>query len=105
MSIRVAIDLDLFTVMAKEESHPRNSTHLAAMVGADPILLGMLTTSTPRYIIFIPSSFPADGIPGRLLRNMAAMDFIVETGIDTYELTPVSSSLLNQAHRDGFPFW
>lgn len=41
MCIRVAIDLDLFTVMAKEESHPRSSTHLGEMLGVDLQLLGI----------------------------------------------------------------
>lgn len=42
---------------------------------------------------------------GRLLKNMAASQFIKEVASDEYELTPVSASLLNQSHKDGFPFW
>lgn len=41
MAIRTSVELDLFTIMAKEESCPKTSTHLASLVGAEPVLLGM----------------------------------------------------------------
>ncbi|KAH7310184.1 O-methyltransferase [Rhexocercosporidium sp. MPI-PUGE-AT-0058] len=79
-TVRIGIELGLFDLMAKEESHPRSSAHLGGLLGVDPILLG------------------------RLLKNMAANDFISETGPDAYDLTPASRSLTMASYRDGFPF-
>jgi hypothetical protein len=42
-TVRIGIDLGLFDLMAKEESYPRSSAHLAGLLGVDPILLGMNT--------------------------------------------------------------
>ncbi|EED15780.1 O-methyltransferase [Talaromyces stipitatus ATCC 10500] len=80
MCVRVAINLNLFEIMAEDESVPKNVSQLALRVGADETLLG------------------------RLLKNMAASDLISETASDTYELTTLSASLLKISHRDAFPF-
>ncbi|KAJ5525434.1 O-methyltransferase [Penicillium frequentans] len=80
MSVRIAVNLDLFDVLAQDGNAPKTVKQLAGKVGADETLLG------------------------RILKNMAASDLIRETIPGTYEHTSLSTSLLNLSHRDGFFF-
>lgn len=81
MSVRIAVNLNLFDVLGQDDSAPKTVKQLASTVGTDETLLG------------------------RILTNMAASDLIHETTLGTYEHTPLSTSLLNLSHRDGFFFW
>lgn len=80
MSVRIAVNLNLFDVLAQDGSAPKTVKHLAAAVGTDETLLG------------------------RILKNTAASDLIRETTPGTYEHTSLSTSLLNLSYRDGFFF-
>lgn len=81
MSVRIAVNLNLFNVLGQDGGTPQTVKQLANAVGTDETLLG------------------------RILKNMAASDLIHETTPGTYEHTPLSTSLLNVSHRDGFFFW
>lgn len=100
MPVRVAVNLDLFAVMARPESHPRTAVNLASLVNADQVVLGKQSPQIWGVGILLTLLSV-----GRILKQMAAMDFIREIGPGEYELNAVSQAMLDPAYRDGFPFW
>ena len=44
-------------------------------------------------------------VVARILKHLAAMGTIYETGPDQYSPTPVSKALAKQVHRDAFLVW
>ena len=67
MSLRIAVNLNLFDILAQGGSAPKTAKQLAVTVGADEALLG------------------------RILNNIAASDLIRETTSGTYEHTSLST--------------
>ena len=47
----------------------------------------------------------AISVVARILKHLAAMGTIYETGPDQYSPTPVSKALVKQVHRDTFLAW
>lgn len=41
----------------------------------------------------------------RLLKHLAAMGSVYETGADSYLSTPVSKAYIQPVYRDAVPFW
>ncbi|KAK0513545.1 hypothetical protein JMJ35_003909 [Cladonia borealis] len=72
-------DLHLFDKWEEAGSGIKASSELSELTGSDPSLLA------------------------RILKHLAAMGTIYETGPDQYCPTPVSKALSMQVHRDGFP--
>ncbi|KAH8775295.1 S-adenosyl-L-methionine-dependent methyltransferase [Diaporthe sp. PMI_573] len=63
------VDAGLWILMAKNGDGPQKVTDLADTLGFDPVLLG------------------------RLMRHLAAMGYLIETGVDEYKLTNFTRSM------------
>ncbi|KAF9886976.1 hypothetical protein FE257_010717 [Aspergillus nanangensis] len=77
-AIYTAISLGLFPMLSREGDSPKTVSQLGAWSGADPVLLG------------------------RILRHLAAMGTIEETGPDEYQHTNLSRSLATDKYGSGF---
>ncbi|RDW63706.1 hypothetical protein BP6252_11251 [Coleophoma cylindrospora] len=78
--IYTAMNLNLFAKMNENGASPKNVRELAEMTDSDPILLG------------------------RILKHLAAMSFVKETGPDIYTNTRLSKSMLHPDHSSSIPF-
>ncbi|KAM0795729.1 S-adenosyl-L-methionine-dependent methyltransferase [Usnea florida] len=77
-ALRACIDLNVFEKLDEGEG-AKTSAEIAKMVGADPVLME------------------------RLLKHLAAMGSIYETGPNQYISTPFSKALKDPIYRDGYP--
>ncbi|KKK23147.1 hypothetical protein AOCH_002289 [Aspergillus ochraceoroseus] len=77
-SIYTAISLGLFPLLSRDGDSPKTVSQLGAWSGADPVLLS------------------------RILRHLAAMGTIQETGLDEYQHTNLSRSLATDKYGSGF---
>ncbi|KAJ5131069.1 O-methyltransferase family 2 [Penicillium bovifimosum] len=77
-ALETGVDLDVFAVLSKDEK-PKTATDLAAATGADPVMLA------------------------RILKHLAAMGVILETGPNEYRRTGISSSLSMKRYNDAYP--
>lgn len=77
---RVAIELNLFEKLTKDNSISKSTSQLATMTGADPALLG------------------------RILKHLSAMGVLREVDADLYASTPLSNALAVPKYRDALPF-
>ncbi|MCJ1306215.1 hypothetical protein MMC08_009033, partial [Hypocenomyce scalaris] len=78
VAARVAIALNVFEHLSKDAG--KSSSELAALTGADPVLLG------------------------RILKHLAAMGVIHEVDADSYASTSLARALTVPIYRDGIPF-
>ncbi|MCJ1386457.1 hypothetical protein MMC17_009583 [Xylographa soralifera] len=78
-ALRTGIDLKLFEKLDERNGEPKSSIELAKMTGADPVLMG------------------------RLLKHLAAMGSIYETGPNEYVPTPFSRALKEPIYYDAYP--
>ncbi|MCJ1434794.1 hypothetical protein MMC27_004164 [Xylographa pallens] len=78
-ALRAGIDLKLFEKLDERNGEAKSSAELAKMTSADPVLLG------------------------RLLKHLAAMGSIYETGPNEYISTPFSRALREPIYRDAYP--
>ncbi|KAK4232773.1 hypothetical protein C8A03DRAFT_39595 [Achaetomium macrosporum] len=77
-ALSTGIDVGLFSLLAEDGGSAKNAKELAAKLGMDPPLLC------------------------RLMRHLAAMGYIIETGEDEYKPTNFSSSLSIPVIGDGY---
>ncbi|KAK2074208.1 hypothetical protein P8C59_008431 [Phyllachora maydis] len=78
-ALTTGVDLGLFARLAADQGKPKRVEALAAQVGAEPALLQ------------------------RLMRHMAAMGYVAETGEDEYRPTNFSRALSHPSIGDGYP--
>ncbi|CAF9930697.1 hypothetical protein IMSHALPRED_008255 [Imshaugia aleurites] len=78
-ALRAAIDLNLFEKLDERDGDAKSSSELAKTTGADPQLMA------------------------RLLKHLAAMGSIYETGPNEYVPTPLSKALKEPIYRDAYP--
>ncbi|KAI9926121.1 hypothetical protein MW887_004583 [Aspergillus wentii] len=78
-AIEVGIDLGLFSLLAHSEQ-PKPVSELASRSGAEPALVG------------------------RILKHLAAVGVVTETGMDEYQATRLSTTLAIKRFSDAWPF-
>ncbi|CAD6587022.1 MAG: hypothetical protein ASARMPREDX12_002571 [Alectoria sarmentosa] len=78
-ALRTCINLGVFERLEERSGDAKSSSELAKMTGADP------------------------GLMGRLLKHLAAMGSIYETGSNEYVPTPLSKALKEPIYRDAYP--
>ncbi|PYH79787.1 S-adenosyl-L-methionine-dependent methyltransferase [Aspergillus uvarum CBS 121591] len=81
-AIETGINVDLFTALGTDDK-PKTVAQLAKATNVDPVLLVYT--------------------PGRMLKHLAAMGVLLETGKDTYQPTGFSKTLTEQKYSDAFP--
>lgn len=95
-AIETGVDLGLFTVLSCDDT-PKNATYLAEATGADPAMLCKANLTSYSYYR------RANRTAARILKHLAAMGVITETGPDVYRRTGFSTSLISQRYSDGYP--
>ena len=101
VSIRIAIDLDLFNILVKSEE-PQTLEDLTKATGADEVLLGLLSIDPP------PISNLLISFTGRLLRSLGAVGAIGEVGEigeEAYVPTKVTRTFVIPPLAAGVQFW
>lgn len=80
LAARMALDLQLFETLAADGGRPKTVTELAAVKDASPKLVR------------------------RLIRHLAAMKMVDQTGDDEYASNRVSKPLAVAKYREGFRY-
>ncbi|KAA8631727.1 hypothetical protein SMACR_07158 [Sordaria macrospora] len=80
-TIAIGIETNLFHEMAKDNGSPKTATRLAEAISFDPDLLR------------------------RILRHLASMNHIIQTGEDEYRPNNFSKALTNSALAGSYHFW
>ena len=99
-AIRACINLGVFEKLIEGNGKSKTSSELAKDTNADPILLGGLLEDAPFTYHLVYST---NGRTARLLKHLAAMGSIHETGPNEYVSTPFSKALKEPIYRDAYP--
>lgn len=101
VSIRIAIDLDLFNILVKA-GKPQTLGDLTKATGADGVLLGMPSVD-PLHIDHLLRYLSA-----RLLRSLGAVGAVGEVGEigkEAYTVTKVTRTFVTPQLAAGVEFW
>lgn len=93
--VRVGVDLKIFDLLAASET-PLSLEHLTQATGAASLILSSvnpLTRSSRQLILTLET--------GRLLRYLASVGMIKETGKDTYAATNITKTLALPGNQAG----
>lgn len=109
-AIELGIQIHLFDALAKDGDSPKKASDIAQQLHVDPLLVGKnshVPISLPRSI-FSAFAFTVKvrltyGLLARLLRHLAAMGHVRETGPDEYKPTNFSKSVNFPLIGDGYP--
>ncbi|KAL3260276.1 hypothetical protein ABHI18_004719 [Aspergillus niger] len=77
-AVETGVNLGIFTVLSQDDK-PKTAGHLAAATGADPTVIA------------------------RILKHLAAMGVITETGPDEYRRTGFSIAMMSNRYSDSYP--
>ncbi|TPR01014.1 Transmembrane amino acid transporter family protein [Aspergillus niger] len=77
-AVETGVDLGIFTVLSQDDK-PKTAGYLAAATGADPTVIA------------------------RILKHLAAMGVITETGPDEYRRTGFSIAMMSNRYSDSYP--
>jgi hypothetical protein len=94
--LRMGVEVKLFDAMRDIDAAGSKTAEIAAKCtrNVDPVLVG----TTPPYTCFLAAQLRTS--IGRMLRHLASMGTVRETGPDTYAPTPTSKALAEPAYQD-----